>query len=377
MPQLRHLAVLALPLLGCQEPREENPFDGSASAASSGPASSGETPTAGSMTGAGTSGAGTSGLPGSSGGSGDEIKLDVGAGAFDVPELGCEAGDAECGCSAVDILFVIDNSGSMGDYQESLGLAFPAFASTLSKILPPGTNVHVGVTSTEMQYSSQGNSTSNNGVCTFVGDGDQSNEAFYVTPEEMDTGRNGAQGRLYDPGDGQTYFSFDSDGDIAGAQAWFSSAANIGEGGSNIEMLTAPVGWAFDPVNAATNDGFLRDEGAVLVIFFMQDEADQSPEMVEGTSTGTWVLDRVAEAKAGCGGLNCVVAGGLLEEAACMGDRPITEFLAGFDAPALGQLPGPFGGGTPQELADEMNELLSNSLADLIGQTCEEITPEG
>lgn len=290
---------------------------------------------------------------------------------------GCLPGDADCGCSAVDILFVIDNSGSMGDYQESLGLAFPAFASTLSKILPPGTNVHVGVTSTEMQYSSQGNSTSNNGVCTFVGDGDQSNEAFDVPPDEMDTGRNGAQGRLYDPGDGQTYFSFDSDGDIAGAQAWFASAANIGEGGSNIEMLTAPVGWAFDPASAATNDGFLRDEGAVLVIFFMQDEADQSPEMIEGTSTGTWVLDRVAEAKAGCGGLNCVVAGGLLEEAACMGDRPITEFLAGFDAPALGQLPGPFGGGTPQELADEMNELLSNSLADLIGQTCEEITPEG
>ncbi len=375
MPHPRLLVMFALVTAGCPQPEEDNPFAGTAASASSGPAGGTDGPAA---TSSGSAGAdGSTGALSASTETGDGIKLDVGAGAFDVPELGCEAGDAECGCSAVDILFVIDNSGSMGDYQESLGLAFPAFASTLSKILPPGTNVHVGVTSTEMQYSSQGNSTSNNGVCTFVGDGDQSNEAFYVTPEEMDTGRNGAQGRLYDPGDGQTYFSFDSDGDIAGAQAWFSSAANIGEGGSNIEMLTAPVGWAFDPVNAATNDGFLRDEGAVLVIFFMQDEADQSPEMVEGTSTGTWVLDRVAEAKAGCGGLNCVVAGGLLEEAACMGDRPITEFLAGFDAPALGQLPGPFGGGTPQELADEMNELLSNSLADLIGQTCEEITPEG
>ncbi|MGH1340450.1 MAG: hypothetical protein ACRBN8_02780 [Nannocystales bacterium] len=373
MPQLRHLAVLALPLLGCQETREENPFDGSASGASSGPGSA----AAESSTAAGSTGSVSTGLPASSGGSsGDEIKLDVGGGA-DVFVPGCVAGDADCGCSAVDILFVIDNSGSMGEYQEALGLAFPAFASTLSNILPPGTSVHVGVTSSEMDYSSQGNSMSTNGVCTFVGDGEQSNEAFYVPPDEVNTGRNGAQGRLYDPGNGETYFAFDTDGDVAGAEAWFTSAANIGEGGSNIEMLTAPVGWAFDPANAATNDGFLRDEGAVLVIFFMQDEADQSPEMIEGTSTGTWVLDRVAEAKAGCGGLDCVVAGGLLEEAACMGDRPISEFLAGFDAPALGQLPGPFGGGTPQELADEMNELLSNSLADLIGQTCEEITPEG
>ncbi|MBV1860857.1 MAG: hypothetical protein KUG77_20750 [Nannocystaceae bacterium] len=376
MPQLRHLAVLALPLLGCQEPREENPFDGSGASASSGPQSSGEAATAASATASSTSGGLTSGSPESSGDSGDEIKLDVGAGS-DVFVPGCLPGDADCGCSAVDILFVIDNSGSMGDYQEALGLAFPAFASTLSKILPPGTNVHVGVTSTEMEYSSQGNSTSTNGVCTFVGDGDQSNEAFYVPPDVLNTGRNGAQGRLYDPGGGQPYFSFDSDGDISGAQAWFASAANIGEGGSNIEMLTAPVGWAFDPVNGATNEGFLRDEGAVLVLFFMQDEADQSPQMIDGTPTGSWALTRVAEAKAGCGGLSCVVAGGLLEEAACMGDRPISEFLAGFDAPALGQLPGPFGGGTPQELADEMNELLSNSLADLIGQTCEEITPEG
>lgn len=376
MPRLRHLAVLALPLIGCQAPREENPFDGSGASASSGPASSSDAMTAPTTTDPSSTGGGPSGGVGSSGGSGEEIKLDVGAGS-DVFIPGCLPGDAECGCSAVDILFVIDNSGSMGEYQEALGLAFPAFASTLAEILPPGTNVHVGVTSTEMGYSSQGNSTSTNGVCTFIGDGDQSNEAFYVPPDAMDTGRNGAQGRLYDPGAGQTYFAFDSDGDVGGAEAWFASAANIGEGGSNIEMLTAPVGWAFDPANAVTNDGFLRDEGAVLVIFFMQDEADQSPQAIEGTSTGAWVLDRVAEAKAGCGGLSCVVAGGLLEEAACMGDRPISEFLAGFDAPALGQLPGPFGGGTPQELADEMNELLSNSLADLIGQTCEEITPEG
>ena len=76
----------------------------------------------------------------------------------------------------------------------ALGLAFPAFASTLDTALPAGTSLHVGVTSTEMGYSSSGNTTINNGDCTFLGDGDQPNDAFYITPDVTDTGRNGAQG---------------------------------------------------------------------------------------------------------------------------------------------------------------------------------------
>lgn len=70
-----------------------------------------------------------------------------------------------------------------------------------------------------------------------------------------------------------------------------------------------------------------------------------------------------------------MIAGGFLDAGACMGDRPISTFLAGFDAPLVQELPDD--NNSPQAIADEMNELLSNSLADLIGQTCEEITPEG
>jgi hypothetical protein len=327
--------------------------------------------------GSGTSGVGSSGDPGSSEDSGG-IKLDVGQ-FSDVPSV-CGAGDeCETGCTAVDLLFVIDNSGSMGEYQEGLGLAFPDFASTLSDVLPPGTNVHVGVTSTEMAYSSQGNTTVTNGECSFIGDGDQTHEAFYVTPADMDTGRNGAQGRLYDGGSGATYFEFETGGDLSGAQAWFSAAANIGEGGSNIEMSTAPVGWVFDAANDSTNAGFLRDEGAVLVVFFLGDEPDQSPGTIEGMPAGAWVLDRVAEAKVGCGGLQCVIAGGFLEENACSadGNLPLDDFLAGMDdPPVVGQLPMGFNL-DPQQVADEMNALLTTTLAGVIVETCEEISPEG
>lgn len=375
MTRLRPLLVLSLGFFACQNGSDgDNPFDAGGGSGSSGVMPGG---TAGG-TSQGEGGGTSEGTRAADEDSGGGIKLDVANGG-DIPPS-CGAGEGcSAGCTAVDLLFVIDNSGSMGDYQEALGLAFPAFASTLSDALPPDTNIHVGVTSTEMGYSSAGNTSINNGACTFVGDGDQSHEAFYVPPDAMDTGRNGAQGRLYDGGGGQTYFEFISGGDLAGAEAWFSSAANIGEGGSNIEMYAAPVGWAFDPVNDPTNDGFLRDEGAVLVVFFLGDEPDQSPAQVEGTGTGAWVLERVAEAKAGCGGLQCVIAGGFLQENACSadGNLPLDDFLAGMDdAPVVAQLPF-FPDPNPADLAQEMNDLLSTTLASVIVETCDEIGPEG
>ncbi len=372
------VGVLAVASAGCVETRAEDPFDGNgsgSSASSSGPATS-----AGGSSGQGsgaTSGAAESSADDGSSGEDDGIKLDVGGGA-DIP-VGCAADDSCGGCTAVDILFVIDNSGSMGTYQEALGLAFPGFAQTLADALPPGTNVHVAVTSTEMAYSSAGNTSINNGACQFIGDGDQTNDAFYLPPTQMDTMRNGAQGRLWDTGGGSTFFEFETDGDVAGAQTWFANAATIGEGGSNIEMYAAPVGWVFDPVNAASNDGFLRDEGAVLAVFFLGDEPDQSPGMIDGAPTGQWVLDRVAEAKAGCGGLDCVIVGGFLEENACAadGNLPLDDFLAGADeTPVVGSLPGGFNLDA-QSLANDMNALLSSTLTEVIAQTCDEITPEG
>jgi len=377
MARLRVLFVLSATLLACQGDSGGNPFDNQMESATTGtPGADGSSGAEGGSGGPGASGASISSS--GDGSSGGGLKLDVGSGDDGPPTCGADE-VCETGCTAVDLLFVIDNSGSMGSYQEALGLAFPAFATTLSEALPPGTNVHVGVTSTEMAYSGQGNTNVNNGSCTFIGDGDQSNDAFYLPPDAMDTGRNGAQGRLYDVGGGQTFVEFVTGEDLTAAEAWFSDAANIGEGGSNIEMYAAPVGWAFDPVNDATNDGFLRDEGAVLVVFFLGDEPDQSPATVDGEATGAWVLERVADAKAGCGGLQCVVTGGFLQENACSadGNLPLDDFLAGMDdPPVVAELPFIFEP-SPQELAEDMNDLLSTTLANVIVETCEEITPEG
>ncbi len=265
----------------------------------------------------------------------------------------------------------------MGGYQEALGLAFADFAETLATTLPAGTNVHVGVTSTEMAYSSMGNTSITNGSCTFIGDGDQANDAFYVSPADSNSGRNGAQGRLYDPGGGQTFYDFDIGDDPSGLQAWFASAVNIGEGGSNIEMATAPVAWVADAANDATNQGFIRDEGAVLVVFFLQDEPDQTPATIDGQGAGAFALSQLADAKAACGGTDCIIAGGFLEANACSadGDLPLDEFLAGVGtSPVVSSLPPE---GNPAAAAEQMNQTLSTTLADIIASTCESIPPAG
>ena len=311
---------------------------------------------------------------------GSGIKLDVAA--SDIP--GSCVGEGCTGCTSVDLVFVIDNSGSMGDYQAALGLAFPDFAATLDTALPPDTSLHVGVTSTEMGFSGSGSSSINNGVCTFTGDDMMPNDSFYITPDMTNTGRNGAQGRLYDPGNGTPYFEYvtgTGGAELAALESWFSAAANIGTGGSNIEMSTAPAGWVADPANDATNAGFVRDAGSVLVVFFMQDEPDQTPLMIDGQPGGLAMLDRLVQAKAACGGTDCIVAGGFLNEQACAatGNLPLDDLLANVgEVPVVQPLPNEgLAQNNPQAAADEMNLALSGTLAQVIAETCEQIPPAG
>jgi hypothetical protein len=306
----------------------------------------------------------------SSGGGGP--KLDVGPGGSEGigDEGGACMGEA-CSCTAVDLLFVIDNSTSMNDYQVALGAAFPSFADAIIAALPPGTSLHVGVTSTELGYSNAGSTTN----CVATGNG-LPQEEFYTTPDVSDSGKNGAQGRLF-VADGMPYFEIDTDAPPAEVQAlrdWFAAASHIGEGGSNVEMASGAAGWAMDPSNAATNAGFIRDEGAVLVIFFLQDEPDQTdaPGMTMA-ETGLAMLDKIAAAKPGCGGLDCVVAGGFVQQG-CLAENALGAVFDGLpNPPALEELP------WDDENVDPgyFEPLLTDTLAQVIAQTCDDIGPEG
>ena len=373
---LLSLALMASACGGGSGDENESIFSGSASATLTTTLTSGETTASTGMSGDGD-GDGSSGDgdgdPASGDGDGDAstsgVKLDT------LPaETSAGDGPMDENCDFVDLLFVIDNSVSMGGYQAALGLAFPQFANTLTSVLPSGVNVHVGVTSSEMGYAASGSTSIFNGMCTFEGDG-MPGDTFYVTPDMQNTGKNGAQGRLFDPGGGEYYFDFNTDdlGQLAALEAWFDQAAAIGTGGSNIEMTLAPAGWAMDMANDATNSGFVRDEGAVLVVFFMTDEPDQTPVMIGNQTGGQFILDMVASAKAGCGGLDCVIGGGFLEASACE-DQPLDEFLAGLPDPAQ-VAPLPDDNLPPQQAADQMNELLADTLADAIAGKCDEISP--
>ncbi len=300
--------------------------------------------------------------------------LDIGS-----PDSGFETTDtsAASGCVAVDLVFVIDNSVSMGDYQNALALAFPAFADAIVETLPPGTNLHVGVTSTTMGHSNSG-STSN---CVATGDNDQPQDFFYQTSASQPSMTNGAQGRLYKPANGPYFYDINTDAgpaELEGLKSWFAQAAKIGESGSQIEMSSAAAGWVVDPANAASNAGFLRDEGAVLALFFLQDEADQTPATIDGEPGGAAMLAKLAAAKAGCGGAQCIIGGGFVNTG-CLGKVALGGLLDGIGATGnVQELPDEdLAEDSPEVAAEQMNQLLRDTLAAVVAQKCDEIQPPG
>ncbi len=319
-----------------------------------------------SFTSAGTGdGGATEGTADSADGSGDgPIKLDVAS----MPTGGqdcIEGVNCEMGCVAVDLLFVIDNSLSMSEYQVALSEAFPGFAQTILGALPEGVNVHVAVTSTEMGYSNEGNTTN----CDATGAGGQPAASFYVTPDTAPSMTAGAQGRLY-PANAIPYFDIDTDAPPADVQAlsdWFADAATIGENGSNVEMSAAAAAWATDPVNAPTNMGFLRDDGALLVIFVIQDEPDQTP-----VGESQVLIDKIAAAKQQCGGMDCVVGGGFVNQF-CLNQSPLGDIFAATPVmPVTATLPP-----AAQVNAMTFTPVLEDTLAQVIVEACATIEPPG
>ncbi len=125
----------------------------------------------------------------------------------------------------VDILLVVDNSGSMLPYQVKLGSNFQEF---LTYFVEAEVDYHIGVTTTD----------------TVVDAGAIRGEI--ITPETEDP-------------DGV-----------------FEDIVRVGTTGSGYEMGLEAAKLAFEPQNAATNSAFLRDD-AKLSIIWVSDEEDSSP----------------------------------------------------------------------------------------------------
>jgi len=113
--------------------------------------------------------------------------------------------------------------------------------------------------------------------------------------------------------------------------------------------------------NAATNAGFLRDE---------PDQSD-APGMTM-PETGLALLDKIAADKSACGGLDCVVAGGFIQQG-CLGENALGALFDGLPiAPSTQEL--------PDEDTIDPNDflpLLTTTLTQVIAQTCDDIGPAG
>ncbi len=311
------------------------------------------TPASSSETGSGTTGTGA-----------DETttmgeKLDVG-------------GMPSAGCNAIDLLFVIDNSASMNTYQMALSAAFPSFIDALWEALPADTSVHVGVTTTD--FGSPGCSGATEGTAACQSTASASDITMhYDTPVNAPSEINGAQGRLFEWA-GERWFEASTNDDNAALETWFSGAATAaGENGCTFEMPVAAAGWAFTSPNVgevgSTNEGFLRNEGTVLVVFFLTDEPDKSPESV------TIHRDRLLDAKAGCGGDDpddvCIVTAGFIPSCTIDVNQKLWQFMTSFGE---GEAEVKWG-----EITDttSYDELVGTVLADTIAQVCQEIPPVG
>ncbi len=165
----------------------------------------------------------------------------------------------------IDILFVVDNSGSMREEQASLAANFNRFINVLNNIEGGLPNVHIGVVSTDVGAGPFG-------IMGCTGSGD--NGVLQNAP----SGACNTPTDLYisdvSNADGTSRVT-NYTGDLA---ATFSCIAELGTGGCGFEQPLESMRRALNGSNAQ-NNGFLRPT-AFLAVIIITDEDDCSVEDV-------------------------------------------------------------------------------------------------
>jgi len=136
----------------------------------------------------------------------------------------------------VDILFLVDNSGSMGDNQAELVQNFPSF---INYFVGSGLDYHIGVSSTD-----------------------------------LDANYNGSQGKLRKIA-GSSYI----EPETTNPTGVFTAMAQMGTGGSGNEKGTGGIYDCLEVDRDTFNAGFYRDEASLHTII-VSDEPDSTPNNV-------------------------------------------------------------------------------------------------
>lgn len=159
-------------------------------------------------------------------------------------------GGNDLGCNKMDILFVIDNSGSMSEEQENLVQNFPRFIEVLNNFKNGALDYRVAVTTTSFRTELLG----------------------------IPLGQ-AAQGALLKAGTMTNPWLSRTDPNVA---ATFTELATVGLGGSGQEQpLRAARAAVTDRVADGANKDFLRED-ALLAVVILTDEEDDSKEAQMG-----------------------------------------------------------------------------------------------
>jgi hypothetical protein len=168
-------------------------------------------------------------------------------------------------CQKMDIVFVVDDSGSMKEEQSNLAANFPKFVSVLDAFKTKSGakldwRLAVTTTGRDLDYT----------IATPIGN---------LPADEK--GDNGAFRDTKSCGASQRWVPMTD----ADASSEFSCLAQVGTGGPSIEMPLYALKLAFnDRVTDGTNAGFLRDD-ALLAVVILTDEDDCSREDNDFTIT--------------------------------------------------------------------------------------------
>ncbi|HVK89393.1 MAG TPA: vWA domain-containing protein [Kofleriaceae bacterium] len=175
----------------------------------------------------------------------------------------------------LDVLFVIDSSGSMREEQESLKANFPRFVSVLESIDGGLPNVHLGVITPDLGTQALDGSAPAIGGCSGSGGNRGALHGIAGGPLFLSDADDGAGGR-----------SRNYTGTLAER---FSELADVGDMGCGIEQHLESMKVALD--NNPANAGFLRED-ALLAVVLIADEDDCSlaqKALFDGnTSDSTW-----------------------------------------------------------------------------------------
>jgi hypothetical protein len=174
--------------------------------------------------------------------------------------------DEARGCDKMDIVFVVDNSGSMEEEQTNLAANFPMFASlleayTVNNGQPLDFRVALTTTGRDIDYQID----LGGGLGTF--------------PQSED----GQNGEFYNNCNNSKRWLDRTDSTMPQTLA---CRANVGISGPSIEMPLLMSKWSLAERAADTNTGFLRDD-ALLAIVILTDEDDASTTQNNFTMNAT------------------------------------------------------------------------------------------